>query len=235
MGIGARIGDTLRVPGRGLRRSTAVLVVLAIAAAIGGAVSLTAPALMSGLGLAGQPPRAPRRPSRLRYSARCAPTPRIRRPPASPRCSTRSRGASALRRFSGVVLDPATGAALWGRAPETPMVPGSAGKLLTAAAALLTLDPTDRLTTGVLAGPDPETVVLVGGGDPTLSALPPGRDGLYPGAPKLADLAAEVKAAQPGPHQAGAGRRLPLPRPHAGARAGRPPTCPAASSRRSSR
>jgi D-alanyl-D-alanine carboxypeptidase/D-alanyl-D-alanine-endopeptidase (penicillin-binding protein 4) len=88
---------------------------------------------------------------------------------------------------------------LWGREPERAMVPGSTGKLLTAAAALLTLNPTDSLVTRVVTGPAPGTVVLVGGGDPTLSTLPQDRNGVYPDAPRLADLAAKVRKTAPGP------------------------------------
>ena len=41
----------------------------------------------------------------------------------------------------------------------------------------------------------PGSVVLVGHGDPTLSALPPGQESVYSGAPKLSDLASQVVAA----------------------------------------
>ena len=62
-------------------------------------------------------------------------------------------------------------------------MPASTQKLLTAAAALLVLGPTTRLTTRVLAsGPD---LYLVGGGDPTLTAQP-----LVTGYPAAADLTA---------------------------------------------
>ena len=37
-------------------------------------------------------------------------------------------------------------------------------------------------------------VVLVGGGDPTLSAAPPGQDTWYPGAARISDLAAQVRS-----------------------------------------
>ena len=37
--------------------------------------------------------------------------------------------------------------------------------------------------------------VLVGHGDPTLSALPPGQESVYAGAPKLSDLASQAVAA----------------------------------------
>jgi D-alanyl-D-alanine carboxypeptidase/D-alanyl-D-alanine-endopeptidase (penicillin-binding protein 4) len=101
-------------------------------------------------------------------------------------------------RFAGVVLDPATGAQMWGHTPERPLVPASTAKVLTTAAALLTLNSTDRLVTSVVAGPDPGTVVLVGGGDPTLTALPDGKDSLYPDAPTLGELADEVRKNAPG-------------------------------------
>ena len=94
---------------------------------------------------------------------------------------------------------PAGGDPLWERTPDRALVPGSTGKLLTAAAALLTLHPTAPFVTRVVAGPDPGTVVLVGGGDPTLTALPAGRDSVYPDAPRLADLAEQVQQAAPGP------------------------------------
>ena len=54
MGVGRRIGDTLRVPGRGARRAIAVITVLVLAAALGGAVALSAPSLVASLGLARQ-------------------------------------------------------------------------------------------------------------------------------------------------------------------------------------
>jgi len=60
---------------------------------------------------------------------------------------------------------------------------------------LSALGPDYRLTTKVVAGPTPGSVVLVGGGDPTLSRLPFGQESVYPGAPKLADLAAQTVAA----------------------------------------
>jgi D-alanyl-D-alanine carboxypeptidase/D-alanyl-D-alanine-endopeptidase (penicillin-binding protein 4) len=102
-------------------------------------------------------------------------------------------------KFAGVVIDPATGSQLWGHTPERPLVPASTAKLVTAAAALLALNPTDRLITRVVTGPDPGTVVLVGGGDPTLTVLPDGEDSLYPAAPRMGELADAVKEKAPGP------------------------------------
>src|ERR1700704_4160532 len=51
VGIGRRIGDTVRLPGRRARRSLIVLVVVAVAGASGGAVALTGPTLVQRLGL----------------------------------------------------------------------------------------------------------------------------------------------------------------------------------------
>jgi D-alanyl-D-alanine carboxypeptidase/D-alanyl-D-alanine-endopeptidase (penicillin-binding protein 4) len=107
--------------------------------------------------------------------------------------------AGGLGTLSGQVVDPATGTVLWQRDPEAALVPGSTAKLLTAAAALLTLDHQARLHTTVLAGAEPGTVVLLGGGDPTLSAAGPGRATGYPGAARLDNLVGQVRAAAPGP------------------------------------
>ncbi|HEY2203308.1 MAG TPA: D-alanyl-D-alanine carboxypeptidase/D-alanyl-D-alanine-endopeptidase [Pseudonocardia sp.] len=108
-------------------------------------------------------------------------------------------GSGDLGTLTGVVRDPATGRTLWQRNPDRAMQPGSTGKLLTVAAALLTLDPTNRIHTRVVAGATPDSVVLVGGGDPTLSILPSGSDSVYAGAARLDNLADEVRGAHPGP------------------------------------
>jgi len=103
-----------------------------------------------------------------------------------------------LGTLTGSVVDPATGATLWERNPTVPLAPASTGKLLTAAAALLAMDHQTRFTTKVVAGPEPGSVVLVGGGDPTLSSLPDDRESVYPGAAHLDDLVRQVKAATGG-------------------------------------
>ena len=79
-----------------------------------------------------------------------------------------------------------------------PAMPASTAKLLTAVAALTTLDPSDTLETTVVAGATPGEVVLVGGGDPTLSRTAPSQT--YPGAPTVADLAAQVRRRDAGRH-----------------------------------
>jgi len=106
-------------------------------------------------------------------------------------------GNGALGTLTGSVVDPASGAVLWKQGETTPLTPASTVKVLVAAAALLTLDHTDRLTTRVVRGDQPGTAVLVGGGDPTLSSLPADRRTVYPGAATLDDLAARVKARGP--------------------------------------
>ena len=79
---------------------------------------------------------------------------------------------AALGSHSAVVLDAATGQALFERRAEASRVPASTMKLLTAAAALTVLGPDARLATVALAD-DPTarevTVTLVGGGDTTLT------------------------------------------------------------------
>jgi D-alanyl-D-alanine carboxypeptidase/D-alanyl-D-alanine-endopeptidase (penicillin-binding protein 4) len=96
---------------------------------------------------------------------------------------------------SAEVVDVTTGKVLLDMDAGDPAVPASTAKLLTAAAALVTLDPADTLTTKVVAGATPGEVVLVGGGDPTLSRTSPSQT--YPGAPTVADLATQVVAALP--------------------------------------
>ncbi|MDP5184037.1 D-alanyl-D-alanine carboxypeptidase/D-alanyl-D-alanine-endopeptidase [Blastococcus sp. BMG 814] len=93
------------------------------------------------------------------------------------------------------VVDVATGAVLYDRDAGAPLTPASTAKLLTATAALTTLDPAETFETRVVAGSVPGEVVLVGGGDPTLSRTEPSLT--YPGAPTMADLATQVVAALP--------------------------------------
>lgn len=100
-----------------------------------------------------------------------------------------------LGELVGAVINAETGELLFDRDAATPARHGSVLKVLTAAAALAVLGPDHRLVTRVEAGPTPGSVVLVGGGDATLSVLAPGQESVYRGAPKLADLAAQTVAA----------------------------------------
>jgi D-alanyl-D-alanine carboxypeptidase/D-alanyl-D-alanine-endopeptidase (penicillin-binding protein 4) len=107
-------------------------------------------------------------------------------------------GSAALGQLTGSVVDPATGTVLWDRNSGQPLTPASTTKLLTVAAALLVLDHGLQLSTKVVQGSQPGTVVLVGGGDPTLNSLPVGQNSIYPGSAHLDDLIAQVKKATGG-------------------------------------
>ena len=98
-----------------------------------------------------------------------------------------------LATMTGTVLDPASGTVLWNKNAGTALMPASTGKLLVSAAALLSLDRTAQYSTKVVAGDKPGTVVLVGGGDPTLNSLAAGKNSVYQGAAHLDDLVAQVK------------------------------------------
>ncbi|WNG87086.1 D-alanyl-D-alanine carboxypeptidase/D-alanyl-D-alanine-endopeptidase [Mycobacterium sp. ITM-2016-00317] len=97
-----------------------------------------------------------------------------------------------LGRFTGRITDALTGEQLWTQGAGVPMQPASTNKLLTAAAALLTLDRDARLTTRVLST-KPGVVVLVGGGDQTLSAAQRNVDTWYRDAARIVDLADQVR------------------------------------------
>jgi D-alanyl-D-alanine carboxypeptidase/D-alanyl-D-alanine-endopeptidase (penicillin-binding protein 4) len=99
-----------------------------------------------------------------------------------------------LAQFTGIVIDPVTGKALWKQDPSTPQIPASSMKLLTGAALLTSTDPNSRLVTKVVQGEDAGQIVFVGGGDVTLSARPEGTATVTPGAATVADLAAQIKA-----------------------------------------
>ncbi|MGC5257356.1 D-alanyl-D-alanine carboxypeptidase/D-alanyl-D-alanine endopeptidase [Gordonia sp. DT218] len=100
----------------------------------------------------------------------------------------------ALGQFTGQISDALTGATLWSDGPTQPRVPASNAKILTASAALLALPHEKRLTTTVVVGADGQ-VILKGAGDPTLSAQPRGADTFYTNAPRIADLAAQIRKA----------------------------------------
>jgi D-alanyl-D-alanine carboxypeptidase/D-alanyl-D-alanine-endopeptidase (penicillin-binding protein 4) len=88
------------------------------------------------------------------------------------------------------VVDVLSGAALLSAGPARAATPASTAKLLTAVAALTTLEPSARLTTRVVQGA-PGEVVLVGGGDPTLAGAYAGVGAPAPA--RLADLAAGLR------------------------------------------
>jgi D-alanyl-D-alanine carboxypeptidase/D-alanyl-D-alanine-endopeptidase (penicillin-binding protein 4) len=98
-----------------------------------------------------------------------------------------------LANFSGVVLNATTDEVLFDRNANTPAATASVMKTLTAAAAIMTLGPNYRVETRVYQdATDPGTIILVGGGDPTLSRTAAGKQSVYRDAPKLATLALNV-------------------------------------------
>jgi D-alanyl-D-alanine carboxypeptidase/D-alanyl-D-alanine-endopeptidase (penicillin-binding protein 4) len=99
-----------------------------------------------------------------------------------------------LMALSGYVVRVDNNEVLFDRAGTTPARTASVLKLLTAAAALTTLGPDFQIRTSVYPGSQAGSIVLVGRGDATLSRLPGGQESVYKGAPKLADLAAQVLA-----------------------------------------
>jgi serine-type D-Ala-D-Ala carboxypeptidase/endopeptidase (penicillin-binding protein 4) len=99
---------------------------------------------------------------------------------------------SELASFHGSVQNASTGEVLFDRKGDKSATPAGLVQLLTASAALTILGADYRLSTRVYDGGTPGTIVLVGGGDPTLSRLHAGDESVYTGAPKLDELATEV-------------------------------------------
>ncbi|MEU2775091.1 D-alanyl-D-alanine carboxypeptidase/D-alanyl-D-alanine-endopeptidase [Streptomyces sp. NPDC007162] len=71
---------------------------------------------------------------------------------------------------TAVVLDVATGKRLYAEGADTGLTPASTTKIATAVAALSALGPDHRFTTRAVLEPGTRQVVLIGGGDPTLTA-----------------------------------------------------------------
>lgn len=91
------------------------------------------------------------------------------------------------RGAAAVVVDAGSGRPLLSAGAPGAVPPASTAKILTAVAALERLGPRTRLETRVVAGLRPDSVVLVGGGDPTLAG--PAAASAYPPAARLSDLA----------------------------------------------
>jgi serine-type D-Ala-D-Ala carboxypeptidase/endopeptidase (penicillin-binding protein 4) len=85
--------------------------------------------------------------------------------------------------LAGLVTDAETGQVLWSNTPLEHQLPASNAKLVTAVNALSTFGPAYQITTKVVQGAAPRRLVLVGGGDPSLSS---------------AELTALAKAVAPG-------------------------------------
>jgi D-alanyl-D-alanine carboxypeptidase/D-alanyl-D-alanine-endopeptidase (penicillin-binding protein 4) len=93
------------------------------------------------------------------------------------------------------VADGPSGAILDTRLGSLGFAPASTAKLTTAVALLSVARPDERFTTVAEAGAASGQVVLVGGGDPTLSAARPGKPTDYRSAARMSDLAAQVRKA----------------------------------------
>lgn len=99
-------------------------------------------------------------------------------------------GAKSLgTRFGAYVVDPANERTLLSRRGTSPVTPASTAKIPTTAAALSALGPDARFTTTVVRSG--QSVVLVGGGDPTL--LGPKKQPKLPAYPSLARLSTLAK------------------------------------------
>ncbi|WP_436493343.1 D-alanyl-D-alanine carboxypeptidase/D-alanyl-D-alanine endopeptidase [Actinokineospora sp. HUAS TT18] len=186
------------------RRRKGVLVggVIAAVVALGAGAVVAVPGLAAKIGLASGEPEVQIAPPAPPVQF----TPTLRGPgadvPAPSAAGVQAAVAGAvaspaLGTLTGTVIDPTTGKVLFERNPTTPLIPASTIKLLTTAAALLALPHSEQLSTKVVAGDKPGTVVIVGGGDPTLSSLAAGKESVYPGAAHLDELVAQVKAAGP--------------------------------------
>lgn len=102
--------------------------------------------------------------------------------------------------LTGSVVDDTTGDVLWERRPRDPKVPASTTKLLTAVAALTRLPGDTRVDTVLARGADAGTLVVVPGGDPTVSGGDePGP--LFPGAATVTQLADVVREADMTPER----------------------------------
>jgi D-alanyl-D-alanine carboxypeptidase/D-alanyl-D-alanine-endopeptidase (penicillin-binding protein 4) len=92
-----------------------------------------------------------------------------------------------------------SGHVLWSRSPGQMTAPASTEKVATAVAALAVLGPGTRFTTKVVSGTG-DSIVLVGGGDPTLTAgAPPSSE--YPQPATLQALAASTAKALRAAHR----------------------------------
>ncbi len=110
--------------------------------------------------------------------------------------------AEAIQDLYGSVVNVDTGETLLDRDAGSGQPTGSVMKLLMASAVLAQFGPDHTFQTRVVQGATPGAVVLVGGGDPTLSRLPEGQQPYaFRGAPRLADLAAQVRASVPADQQ----------------------------------
>ncbi|QIV82614.1 D-alanyl-D-alanine carboxypeptidase/D-alanyl-D-alanine endopeptidase [Mycolicibacterium frederiksbergense] len=178
-------------PGR-WRRSTHLvigLVVLVLVAAVVGVAAVVTSSRPSAKALPEQPAAVAAAPGvRPLGEATTEPTPKGLAATLAAALADPNLGA-----LTGRITDAGNGTELWEQGERIPMQPASTNKVLTTAAALLTLDRDATLTTRVVAGDRPGVVVLHGGGDPTLSAAADDERTWYKGAARISDLADQVR------------------------------------------
>ncbi|MFA1549247.1 D-alanyl-D-alanine carboxypeptidase/D-alanyl-D-alanine endopeptidase [Actinomadura chokoriensis] len=97
-------------------------------------------------------------------------------------------------KINAVVIDAETRRPLYELRADRPATPASTTKLATSVAALASVGPAHRITTQVVRGTG-GGIVLVGGGDPTVTALPPRSGAEHPLYASLLDLARQTAAA----------------------------------------
>lgn len=176
------------------RTLAAAAALVAVALAGGGAVAL-------GTALAGPPAAAPAPMPTETPTPTPTPTPLAAPPTTEPparvrTCSVADLAADPrLASLQAQVMNAGTGEVLYDRGGLTASRTASVMKVLTAAAALAVFEPDDRFATRVVRGAEPGSVVLVGGGDVTLSRTPSGNETAYPGAAHLDELARQVREA----------------------------------------
>jgi D-alanyl-D-alanine carboxypeptidase/D-alanyl-D-alanine-endopeptidase (penicillin-binding protein 4) len=129
-----------------------------------------------------------------------APSPATTGPAPNPAAVRRALAALASApglgaRLRARVVDVATGTVLYDRSGSALAAPASTAKLLTAAAVLAVHPAGYRIRTRVVAASGTGPVVLVGGGDPTLTGAAAGKAGSYPEAARISDLAAQLRRA----------------------------------------
>jgi D-alanyl-D-alanine carboxypeptidase/D-alanyl-D-alanine-endopeptidase (penicillin-binding protein 4) len=98
-----------------------------------------------------------------------------------------------LGRFTGIVHDAKTGDVLWSSNENAPMTPASTTKVLTAAAAMIALPDDHRVETRVVKGDRDGQIVVIAGGDTTLTAQPVGAPVFYAGGARIDDIAEQVR------------------------------------------
>lgn len=99
------------------------------------------------------------------------------------------------KNVAGVVLDARTGQPLFDGGSTRPITPASTTKVVTAVAVLASLGPDARFATRVVRGKTGSSIVLVGGGDPTLAGPKGAGKSGYPRPASLAQLASRTAKA----------------------------------------